>query len=74
MRKQIRSISRQAMEMLTNYPWNGNVRELANFIERAVIFTRGQELEVPISERFAPLPRRLLLLARPLRSDKRNRV
>jgi len=48
MRKQIRSIPRQAMEMLTNYPWKGNIRELANFIERAVIVTRGQELEIPI--------------------------
>ena len=35
------------MEMLTNCPWNGNVRELANFIERAVIVTRGEELELP---------------------------
>src|SRR5208283_3454217 len=41
MRKQITSISRQAMEMLTNCSWKGNVRELANFIERAVIVTRG---------------------------------
>jgi formate hydrogenlyase transcriptional activator len=49
MQKQIRSIPTQAMEMLTNYPWNGNVRELANFIERAVIMTRGQQLEVPLA-------------------------
>jgi formate hydrogenlyase transcriptional activator len=49
MRKQIMSIPTQAMEMLTNYPWNGNVRELANFIERAVIITRGQQLEVPLA-------------------------
>jgi formate hydrogenlyase transcriptional activator len=48
MRKQINSISRQAMDSLTNCPWTGNVRELANFIERAVIVTRGQELEVPL--------------------------
>jgi len=48
MRKQINSISRQGMDSLTNCPWNGNVRELANFIERAVIVTRGQELEVPL--------------------------
>jgi formate hydrogenlyase transcriptional activator len=47
MRKQIRSISRQAMDMLANCPWKGNVRELANFIERAVILTRGEELEIP---------------------------
>ena len=50
MRKQIRSVPRHAMEMLTNCPWKGNVRELANFIERAVILTRGEELEVSISE------------------------
>jgi formate hydrogenlyase transcriptional activator len=49
MRKQITSISRQAMEILTNCPWKGNVRELANFIERAVIITRGQQLEVPLA-------------------------
>ena len=49
MRKQITSISRQAMEMLTNCPWRGNIRELANFIERAVIVTRGEELEVPMA-------------------------
>jgi formate hydrogenlyase transcriptional activator len=50
MRKQINSIPRQAMEILTNCPWKGNIRELANVIERAVIFTRGEELEVPIAE------------------------
>jgi formate hydrogenlyase transcriptional activator len=49
MRKQIRSIPTQAMEMLTNYPWKGNVRELANFIERAVIITQGEQLEVPLA-------------------------
>jgi formate hydrogenlyase transcriptional activator len=50
MRKQINSIPRQAMEILTNCPWKGNVRELANFIERAVILTRREELEVPVAE------------------------
>jgi formate hydrogenlyase transcriptional activator len=50
MRKQITSVSRQTMEVLTNHSWRGNVRELANFIERAVILTRGEELEVPVNE------------------------
>jgi len=45
--KQITSVSRQTMDVLTNHSWRGNVRELANFIERAVIVTRGEELEVP---------------------------
>ena len=50
MRRQIKSIPKRAMEMLTNCPWKGNIRELANFIERAVILTRGEELEVPLAE------------------------
>jgi formate hydrogenlyase transcriptional activator len=35
---------------LTNSPWRGNVRELENFIERAVILSQGEELNVPMSE------------------------
>jgi formate hydrogenlyase transcriptional activator len=50
MRRQIKSIPKCAMEVLTNCPWKGNIRELANFIERGVILTRGEELEVPITE------------------------
>jgi formate hydrogenlyase transcriptional activator len=50
MRKNIKSIPRQAMEVLTNSPWKGNIRELANFIERAVILSQSEELEVPIAE------------------------
>lgn len=54
MRKSIKLIPMQAMEVLTNSPWKGNVRELANFIERAVILSQGEELEVPIAELQAP--------------------
>ena len=50
MRKQISSIPQRVMEIVTNCPWKGNVRELANFIERAVILSRGEELEVPMAE------------------------
>jgi formate hydrogenlyase transcriptional activator len=50
MRRHIKSIPKRAMEMLTNCPWKGNIRELANVIERAVILTRGEELEVPLAE------------------------
>ena len=49
MRKQIPSVSAPAMEFLTNCPWKGNVRELANFVERAVILTRGDELQLPVA-------------------------
>jgi len=54
MKKEVNSIPREAMEMLTNSSWKGNVRELANFIERAVILTRGEELEVPLGELPSP--------------------
>jgi formate hydrogenlyase transcriptional activator len=50
MGKQIDSIPEQAMEVLSNHPWRGNVRELANFVERAVILSQGDELEVPVAE------------------------
>jgi formate hydrogenlyase transcriptional activator len=50
MGKQIESIPEHAMNALTNHPWRGNVRELANFIERAVILSHGSELQMPIAE------------------------
>jgi formate hydrogenlyase transcriptional activator len=50
MGRQIKSIPQRAMEVLTNCPWKGNIRELANFIERAVILSRGPELDVPVCE------------------------
>jgi formate hydrogenlyase transcriptional activator len=50
MAKHITSVPDLAMELLSRNPWPGNIRELANFIERAVILTRGDELEVPMSE------------------------
>lgn len=50
MGKRITSISTHAMELLTRNPWKGNIRELANFIERCVILTRGGDLEVPAEE------------------------
>jgi formate hydrogenlyase transcriptional activator len=50
MQKSIKTIPKSAMEALTNSPWRGNVRELENFIERAVILSHGDELNVPMSE------------------------
>jgi formate hydrogenlyase transcriptional activator len=50
MRKQIKSVPERLMEVLTNASWNGNVRELANVIERAVILSPGEELEAPMGE------------------------
>lgn len=50
MKKPIDTIPARAMAALTAYPWPGNVRELENFIERAVIISRGPDLETPVAE------------------------
>ena len=57
MRKQITSIGAATLEALTNNPWRGNIRELANFIERAVILSPGEELKVPTGEALVSCPR-----------------
>jgi formate hydrogenlyase transcriptional activator len=50
MQKRIRSVPKQAMDALANADWPGNIRELENFIERCVILTPGEELNVPRAE------------------------
>jgi formate hydrogenlyase transcriptional activator len=50
MKKPLDSIPAKTMTGLTDYHWPGNVRELENVIERAVILSRGPELEISLSE------------------------
>jgi len=50
MGRQIKTIPPRTIEVLTSHPWKGNVRELANFLERAVVLSQGEELEVPTGE------------------------
>jgi DNA-binding NtrC family response regulator len=50
MKKPIETIPTAAMSDLVDYHWPGNVRELENLIERAVILSRGSELEISLSE------------------------
>jgi len=50
MQKKIETISAAVMKGLTAWEWPGNIRELENFIERAVIVTRGKSLEAPLGE------------------------
>ncbi len=46
MGKTITTIGKSTMEILTAYAWPGNIRELENVIERAVILADGSELEI----------------------------
>jgi len=48
MKKNIEDIPSETMESLTRYDWPGNIRELQNLIERAVILSTGSTLRVPM--------------------------
>jgi formate hydrogenlyase transcriptional activator len=50
MNKQIESISSDTMSLMCDYYWPGNIRELQNVIERAVILSSGPMLEVSASD------------------------
>jgi formate hydrogenlyase transcriptional activator len=48
--KTVQYVPADAMDALVNYAWPGNIRELENLIERAVLLSPGKELRVPLSE------------------------
>lgn len=64
MNKQIQGIGKEALEAMKSHAWNGNIRELKNVIERAVILTSGNQIDV------STLPVELQQKANPLRNTK----
>jgi formate hydrogenlyase transcriptional activator len=56
MNKKIDTIPTETMRALARWHWPGNIRELENFIERAVILSRGTVLDVPVAELKAGAP------------------
>jgi formate hydrogenlyase transcriptional activator len=50
MNKQIDAIASETMKALCEYRWPGNIRELQNVIERAVVLSKGSELRISLSE------------------------
>lgn len=58
--RQIRGVHREALKMLSDYHWPGNIRELENTIERSVLMAEGDvimpdELELYFTRRSLPL-------------------
>lgn len=47
-RKKVETIPSETMNALARYDWPGNIRELQNLIERALILTNGPILRVPL--------------------------
>lgn len=59
-RREMRTIQREALRLLSEYQWPGNVRELQNYIERAIVLGGGSELlpeHLPPQLRGEPAPR-----------------
>jgi formate hydrogenlyase transcriptional activator len=50
MQRTIDTIPSATMDALLRYPWPGNIRELQNCIERAVILSPGPVLQVPLDD------------------------
>src|ERR1700730_8433179 len=55
MNRQIDTIPASTMKQLIDYSWPGNIRELQNFIERAVILTCGSTLCAPLDDLKSPV-------------------
>jgi transcriptional regulator with GAF, ATPase, and Fis domain len=52
--KRIDSIDRNSMTALQQYAWPGNIRELRNIVERAMIAAKGRRLSIPLPPPHAP--------------------
>ena len=48
--KTVEYVPSDVMDALVNYSWPGNIRELENLIERAVLLSGGNEFRVPLAE------------------------
>ncbi|HXM93911.1 MAG TPA: sigma 54-interacting transcriptional regulator [Candidatus Dormibacteraeota bacterium] len=55
MNRHIDTILASTMEQLIEYSWPGNIRELQNFIERAVILSTGSTLFAPVGDLKSPV-------------------
>src|SRR5262249_16748146 len=54
MNRIIDTIGSDTMEHLNRYPWPGNIREVENLMERAVIVSAGPVLRVPLEDLHVP--------------------
>jgi formate hydrogenlyase transcriptional activator len=55
MNRAVETIPSETLDLLVRYSWPGNIREMENLIERAVIVSPGAVLRVPLSELKPPM-------------------
>jgi len=71
--RKIETVPAEAQRALAEYSWPGNIRELENFIERAVILSRGPVLNVSVADLRQP-PDALANLAPTLEAAERDHI
>jgi PAS domain S-box-containing protein len=59
MGRKVQSVSKKTMNLLQQYDWPGNIRELRNIIEHAVILSRGETLHVEMENKLIEVSSRL---------------
>ena len=74
MNKQIDVVPDHVMEALQQHSWPGNIRELQNFIERAVILSSGPVLCAPLGDLRAPSGAQGPTAARTLADAERSHI
>ncbi len=60
--KTIERVPKKNMDALVRYPWPGNIRELRNMVERAMILSNGSTLVVDVPDSTAPAASRAVLM------------
>lgn len=70
MGKSVKNISRRTMQQLQRYDWPGNIRELSNVIERAMILSSHDTLQIELPT----LPHEYTVLKKSLREGEREMI
>ncbi len=74
MHKRITLIPDEAVEVMMNWRWPGNIRELENFIERSVILSEGERLRPPLAELREEIEKGPANAERSLRDRERDHI
>ncbi|MBX7247301.1 MAG: sigma-54 dependent transcriptional regulator [Candidatus Sumerlaeaceae bacterium] len=73
--KQVTDVAPTTLELLRRYDWPGNIRELENVIERAMIITQGERLEIDPSWLIPPsLPPLLMTTSHSLAETEKQAI